>query len=89
MTAFSTIRRMLRFGNAPKQYDDKYFSDMAKQLNEFSFRETQPYAKGWSTGIYTANSRGPVNSATVTLSQLSDIVQTLIDDLKTAGKLSS
>ena len=78
-------KRGIFLGSAPEQYDTRYTNDVSSKLEEIvrqlSLVNKQPYVTTNSTDTRT------YNVSTTTLTELANVVATLIADLKNRGVL--
>jgi hypothetical protein len=78
-------KRGIFLGSAPDQYDTRYTNDVSSKLEEIvrqlSLVNKQPYVTTNSTDTRT------YNVSTTTLTELANVVATLIADLKNRGVL--
>lgn len=78
-------KRGIFLGSAPDKYDTRYTNDVSSKLEEIvrqlSLVNKQPYVTTNSTDTRT------YNVSTTTLTELANVVATLIADLKNRGVL--
>jgi|TARA_B100001094_G_scaffold328787_1_gene390001 hypothetical protein len=78
-------KRGMFLGSAPEQYDTRYTNDVSSKLEEIvrqlSLVNKEPYVTSNSTDTRT------YNVSTTTLTELANVVATLIADLKNRGVL--
>jgi len=78
-------KRGLFLGSAPKEYDQRYTNDVSSKLEEvvrqLSLVNKEPYVTSNSTDTRT------LDVSTATLTDLANIVATLVADLKNRGVL--
>ena len=73
-------------GTAPDQYDPLFFQTLLEQLEQIHLLLAQPA----QTGYVMTNVTVPrtLNADSTSTAELADVLGTLIDDLKAAGRLS-
>lgn len=77
---------MPEFPRPRDEYDYRWAADLVRALEDLQAQTTKPAQVGYSTSNVTATRT--IDADTITLAELADVVGTLIDDLKAAGRLA-
>ena len=73
-------------GNAPETYDPVFFQTVLDQLEQIHMLLAQPAQTGYAMTNVTVTRALDANSTST--AELADVLGTLIDDLKAAGRLA-
>ena len=73
-------------GTAPEEYDPVFFQSLLEQLEQIHLLLAQPAQTGYVMSNVTATRT--LNADSTSTAELADVLGTLIDDLKAAGRLS-
>ena len=73
-------------GTVPEKYDPVFFQSLLEQLEQIHLLLAQPAQTGYVMSNVTATRT--LNADSTSTAELADVLGTLIDDLKAAGRLS-
>jgi len=86
MTAGSNIAALGPLGRPPKEYDQQFMIGILDRLEQIHILLAQPAQTGYSMSNVTVTR--VLDADSTSTAEVADVLGTLIDDLKAAGKLS-
>lgn len=86
MAVGSTLPAIGPLGSAPSEYDQIFMQQLLDRLEQIHILLAQPAQTGYVMSNVTVTRT--LDADSTTLAEVADVLSTLIDDLKAAGRLS-